>query len=137
MNRRTFIAAGTWFSACGALSPWFADAADEADAAAIAGAHPTRLALFDSTLAQAGAFVDYTARRRIPAFDIGDDIGALWYRALAPRVARQPVVLLGLARASDFFVLARLALRPGRIVSHATQASQPHGAAPVTFRISA
>ncbi|HEY3596147.1 MAG TPA: hypothetical protein VGL08_01330, partial [Paraburkholderia sp.] len=140
MDRRTFIATGTWFSACAYLPPWFADAANVTAAAGPRDA----LAVFDSSLAQAGACARYAARLRISAFEIGDDIGALWYSALAPCIAHSrtgkpahhAVALIGIARASDFFVLARLALQPGRIASGATEASQPHAAAPVSFVIS-
>ncbi|MFC0398954.1 hypothetical protein [Paraburkholderia rhizosphaerae] len=93
------------------------------------------LALFDATLAQADAFTRHASRLRIPAFDIGDDIGALWHTALAPRVTQTPSTLLGLIRASDFFVLTRLALRPDRLVARTTDASRPHGNAAVSFVI--
>ncbi|CAB3758948.1 hypothetical protein [Paraburkholderia humisilvae] len=141
MDRRTFIATGTWYSTGAWASVWLAPGYGEA-----AGIAPARItlafgrpivALFDATLAQADVFTGYAARRHIPTFDIGDDIGALWHIALAPRVARTPSALIGFTRASDYFVLTRLALRPGRLVAPATEASRPHANAAVSFVICA
>jgi hypothetical protein len=143
MDRRTFIATGAWYSTGAWLPAWFA--AGSAGAQEAVGAAPgdtvtaraaRTFAVFDASLAQADAFADHAARLLIPAFDIGDDIGALWHASLASRVARAPSALIGLTRAADFFVLTRLALRPGRLVAHATEASRPHANAPVSFVIS-
>jgi hypothetical protein len=139
MDRRTFIATGTWYSTGAWVPAWLVADHAEAACAVPCGSTPAfgreTLAVFDATLAQADAFADHAARLRIPAFDIGDDIGALWHTALAPRAARAPVALIGFTRASDFFVLTRLALRPGRLVAAATEASRPHANAPVSFVI--
>jgi hypothetical protein len=139
MDRRTFIATGTWYSTGAWVPAWLAAGDAEAAGAGAAPADTTlacpALAVFDATLAQADRFADHAARLRIPTFDVGDDIGLLWHRSLAPRVAHAPSALIGFTRASDFFVLTRLALRPGRLVAPATEASRPHASAPVSFVI--
>jgi hypothetical protein len=148
MDRRTFIAAGTWYStgawlpACFAMGTVEARGAVSYDAARddppLARNAPT-FAVFDATLAQADAFAGHAVRLSIPAFDIGNDhdIGALWHTSLARSVARAPSsTIIGFTRASDFFVLTRLALRPGRLVASATETNRPHANAPVSFVIS-
>jgi hypothetical protein len=148
MDRRTFIAAGTWYSTGAWLPAWLTVSSAAARSAASHEAAPngttsaraTRtFAIFDATLAQADAFAGHAARLSIPAFDIGNDndIGALWHTSLAPGVARAASsTLIGFTRASDFFVLTRLALRPGRFVAGATEANRPHANAPVSFVVS-
>jgi hypothetical protein len=106
MDRRTFITAGAWLTAADYLPACIARAAKLTDVRAT-------FAVFDQDLPQADEWIAYAARQQWPAFDIGGDVGALWYTRLAPRAARQPVTLVGVARASDVFVLARLALVPG------------------------
>jgi hypothetical protein len=148
MDRRTFIATGTWYSTAAWLPAWFTTTSAQAQGAAshaalrngatLVHATPT-FAIFDTSLAQADAFAGHAGRLSIPAFDIGNDndIGALWHTSLAPRVARAASsTLIGFTRASDFFVLTRLALRPGRLVASATETSRPHANAPVSFVIS-
>ena len=63
------------------------------------------------------------------------DIGTLWYATLAPRLAAVPVSLIGFARASDYFVLGRLAAGPNRRVVE--QAGEPGAGlgSPVAFLI--
>jgi hypothetical protein len=132
MDRRTFIATGAWFST-GAFAPmWLAEVAGATENV---GATDTRraLAVFDASLAEASAFTDHAARLRLPAFDIGEDIGALWHTTLAPRIARAPAVLVGVARAADFFVLTRLAQRPGGHIVPAAQTHRLSGTAAVSF----
>ena len=77
-------------------------------------------AVVDCTLAQGIALADYASHRQWPLFETGDDIGALWYTTLAPllgaRSARAPALLIGIARASDYFVLGELARRAGHRV---------------------
>jgi len=146
MDRRTFIATGTWYSSAAWLPAWLAAETAEARAAASrdAARQDTTLArtarafaLFDASLARADAFAEHAARLAIPVFEIGDDIGALWHTSLAASMARAPSpTLIGFTRASDFFVLTRLALRPGRLVARTTESSRPHANAPVSFVIS-
>jgi hypothetical protein len=150
MDRRTFIATGTWYSTGAWLPAWFAMSNTEARGAASGEAarerttfartvHARTFAIFDATLAQADAFAGHAARLSIPAFEIGNDndVGALWHTSLAARVANvPPSTLIGFTRASDFFVLTRLALRPGRLVARATETSRLHANAPVSFVIS-
>jgi hypothetical protein len=138
VKRRTFIAAGAWYSSGVLMPTWLAGACLAAERAAPSGPARARetLAVFDGSLAQAGSFADEALRLRIPIFDSGDDIGTVWHTMLAPRLARAPAVLIGFTRASDFFVLTRLALRPGRLVAAATEASRPHADAPVSFVMS-
>ncbi|GAB7525440.1 hypothetical protein [Paraburkholderia sp. 2C] len=148
MDRRTFIATGTWYSTGAWLPAWFTVGSAEARGAASSEASrdgatlacATRcFAVLDASLAHADAFADHAARRSIPVFEIGNDhdIGTLWHVSLAASVARAPSsTLIGFTRASDFFVLTRLALRPGRLVASATEMSRPHANAPVSFVIS-
>src|SRR5258705_2896776 len=119
MDRRTFIAAGTWFSTAALGAPWSHVAS---------GRHTvTRrtIALFDSSLAASGALdasaalaslTGHAARERLLAFDLGaaasSDIGSFWYTTLSPHVSAAPATLIGVTRAADFFLLGRLALRP-------------------------
>jgi hypothetical protein len=116
MDRRTFIAAGTWFSTQPLVAPW--DSVGESQRA-------TRrtIAVFDSTMPGSATSLDaltrYATREGLPAFDLGHaagaDIAAFWYATLAPHMMAAPTTVLGVTRAADFFVLARLALRPGRM----------------------
>jgi len=68
------------------------------------------------------AFSRDVARRGISVFEIshdsGDDIGTLWYTTLAPRLVAAPGLVIGVARASDYFVLGELALRSTGLVEH-------------------
>ncbi|MBN3757264.1 hypothetical protein G3N95_30290 [Paraburkholderia sp. Tr-20389] len=115
MQRRTFIAATAWLSATAAWHmPWL---------------HPdglrAHLALIDSALPESAALSTHAARMRLPVIDLGDtphaDIAALWYDVLVPRAARTEgrLTLIGVTRAADFFVLARLALPPAARMTHA------------------
>ena len=113
MDRRAFMMTGAWLStAAGGAWPWLADAAARRDT----------LAVIDSTLAGGPAFADYVARMKLPVFEAGDDIGALWYTTLAPRfrqaLTQTPASLIGLTRTSDYFVLRELATRVGHLVEH-------------------
>ncbi|MBK5167179.1 hypothetical protein [Paraburkholderia domus] len=109
MDRRTFMMTGAWLStAAGGAWPWLTHAAARHDT----------LAVIDSTLACGPAFADYVAHMKLPAFETGDDIGALWYTVLAPRLAQRPASLIGLTRASDYFVLKELATRAVHMVEH-------------------
>jgi len=122
MDRRTFVMTGAWLSAAGGALPWIAHAA---------GASNT-IAVVDTSLAPGRALADYAARRGMPAFEVGDDMGTLWYVTLAPRLATAPGLLLGIARASDYFVLGQLALRAGRMTEHRCKQGTGLGA-PLAF----
>ncbi|AXL53412.1 hypothetical protein DSC91_006813 [Paraburkholderia caffeinilytica] len=122
MDRRAFMMTGAWLSTvAGGAWPWLADAAARGDT----------LAVIDSTLTGGPAFADYVAHMKLPVFETGDDIGTLWYTTLAPRLRQAPVQtpasLIGLTRASDYFVLRELATRVGRLVEH----SHEQGAGPI------
>ena len=113
MDRRTFLMTGACLStAAGGAWPWLAEAA----------ARGNTLAIVDLTLARGAAFVGYAAHWQLPIFETGDDIGVLWYTALAPLLgaasALTPVSLIGLTRGSDYFVLKELVTRAGQLVEH-------------------
>ncbi|HYS64254.1 MAG TPA: hypothetical protein VEN30_10645 [Paraburkholderia sp.] len=123
MDRRAFIITGAWLSTtAGGAWPWLAHAA----------ARSNTLAVVDSTLACGPAFAGYVARMKLPTFETGDDIGALWYTTLAPllshTLAPTPASLIGLTRASDYFVLKELATRAGQMVEHSHEQSARHEA---------
>ncbi|RKF48389.1 hypothetical protein [Paraburkholderia fungorum] len=116
MDRRAFMMTGAWLSsAAGAAWPWLVHAA----------ARPDTLAVIDPTLANSPAFANYVAQMKLPVFETGDDIGVLWYTTLAPRLRQTPAQscasLIGLTRASDYFVLRELATRAGHMVEHSSE----------------
>lgn len=120
MQRRTFLAAGAWLPATAAWRvPWLQQDDLRAD-----------LVLIDSTLPEAAALSDRAARMRLPVIDLGAaphiDIAALWYDTLAPRAAQSEgrLTLIGVTRAADYFVLARLALPPAARTTHARSVPQ-------------
>ncbi|RKE36564.1 hypothetical protein B0G76_2764 [Paraburkholderia sp. BL23I1N1] len=118
MDRRAFMMTGAWFStAAGGAWPWLAHAAARQDT----------LAVIDSSLAGGPAFAGYVAHMKLPVFEAGDDIGMLWYTTLAPRLTQAPASLIGLTRASDYFVLRQLATRATRMIEH----SYEQGAGPI------
>ncbi|CAB3807250.1 hypothetical protein LMG28614_06561 [Paraburkholderia ultramafica] len=134
MDRRTFMMTGAWLSsAAGGAWPWLARAA----------ARSNTLAIVDSTLACGPSFARYAAQMKLPVFETGDDIGALWYTTLAPLLGPTPgqtrvptpPSLIGLTRASDFFVLSELATRAGQLVEHSHEQRAGSGTrdAHVTF----
>ncbi|CAE6784079.1 hypothetical protein R69888_04449 [Paraburkholderia haematera] len=100
---------GAWLStAAGGAWPWLAHAA---------ALHDT-LAVIDSSLTGGLAFADYVAHMKLPVFEPGDDMGVLWYSTLAPRLSQTPASLIGLTRASDYFVLKEFATRVTHMVEH-------------------
>jgi hypothetical protein len=110
MDRRTFMMTGAWLSSVtGGAWPWLASAA----------AQRGTLAIVDSTLACGPSFARYAAHMKLPVFDTGDDIGALWYTTLAPLLAQNPMggrrALIGVTRACDYFVLKELAIRSAHL----------------------
>lgn len=110
MNRRIFlmagagVAAGGWFGRAMAM-----DACDPVPAAPV-------IVVVDASLDESVEWGRAAVADGASVIDSGDDVGALWYRALAD--ARAPVV--GALRASDFFVARHLARSEGRLVSHET-----------------
>jgi hypothetical protein len=124
MDRRTFMMTGAWLSTtAGSVWPWLTHAA----------ARGNTLAIVDSTLVHGPAFAQFAGHMKLPIFETGDDIGALWYTTLAPRVrlmfAREPispVSLIGLTRASDYFVLRDLATRAGLRAEHEHEHEHEH-----------
>jgi hypothetical protein len=120
MDRRTFMMTGAWWSTvAGSAWPWLARAATREGT----------LAIVDSTLADGPSFARYAAQLELPTFETGGDIGALWYSTLAPLLGRtsgsafassqRSPALIGLTRASDYFVLGELLTRAGhQVVAH-------------------
>ena len=110
MDRRTFLmTGGAWLAATGLGSwPWMARAATA----------PNAIAVVDASLVATKPFPVDPARGTMPVFETGDDIGTLWHMTLAPRLAAAPGFVIGLTRASDYFVLGQLALGSGRMVEH-------------------
>jgi hypothetical protein len=136
MDRRTFMmTAASLSTATGSAWPWLASAA----------AQGGTLAIVDSTLACGPSFARYAAHMKLPTFETGDDIGALWYTTLAPLLdggfASARCSLIGLTRASDYFVLNEFATRSGHLVEHSheqhdgTAAQHAHVAFAFTPRI--
>ena len=103
MNRRTFILTGAWLSTlAGGAWPSLAEAASRSNT----------LAIVDRSLTCGPAFASYAAHLKWPVFETGDDIGALWYTTLAARMTPTSS-LIGVIRASDYFVLRELVTRAG------------------------
>lgn len=73
------------------------------------------IALVDRTLAVGRALALYADRAGIETWVIDDDIGTLWHTHLARRTDPHTALLAAL-RASDAFVLARLATPTGAAV---------------------
>ncbi|ASV99648.1 hypothetical protein [Paraburkholderia aromaticivorans] len=125
MDRRTFMITGACLPGVAASAwPWLAHAAACGNTVAVA----------DSTLAGGAALAGYAAHRQWPVFETGDDIGALWYSTLAPLLgvssARASATLIGLTRASDYFVLSELAARAGHLIEHRYEQGAGAGAQP-------
>jgi hypothetical protein len=72
------------------------------------------LVVVDSAVDASRGFLLHAARMRLPVFDVqrfaGGDIAMLWYEALRFAARGEPQRLVGVTRASDFFVLQRLAM---------------------------
>jgi hypothetical protein len=110
-----------WLSTtAGAAWPWLAHAA----------ARGGTLAIADSTFAFSAAFARYAAAMNLPTFETGDDIGLLWHGTLAPLLqapgnAGTMPWLIGVTRASDYFVLKEFATRATHRLEHShEQAAQ-------------
>ncbi|WP_052391827.1 hypothetical protein [Paraburkholderia bannensis] len=85
---------------------------------------PARIALYDRALPQGDALARYAALAAIPSLALQDDIGALWQAQMAGRV-RAPVIALCALRASDRFVIERLATQQGITVIDIKTISDP------------
>ncbi|MFD1555942.1 hypothetical protein ACFSHT_09940 [Paraburkholderia silviterrae] len=118
MNRRTFLHATGGALAAAACAARAAtrplDALQSTQPLPMPG--PVRMAVYDPALARGRALARAAARMSVPAFavgeDFGNDIGMLWHAQFARRFetrADTPVVALCALRASDRFVLERLA----------------------------
>jgi hypothetical protein len=126
MDRRAFVMTGAWLSAAAGALPWMTHVAVPRNT----------IALVDASLAAGRGFSRDAARRGISVFEInhesGNDIGTLWYTTLAPRLAAAPGLVIGIARASDYFVLGEFALRSTGLVEHRCErCAEPP--APVAF----
>ncbi|MFM0330415.1 hypothetical protein [Paraburkholderia strydomiana] len=123
MDRRTFMMTSAWLSTtAGSAWPWLTHAAARRDTLAIA----------DSTLTFSAAFARYAAAMKLPVFETGDDIGLLWHTALAPMLrastSEQPTPwLIGVTRASDYFVLKELATHATHRIEHGYERSDEQG----------
>ncbi|MGH8782254.1 hypothetical protein [Paraburkholderia sp.] len=69
----------------------------------------TAFALVDPHLARSRELARLATRAGMPVVETGDDIGMLWHTTLGPRLAGERASFIGVVRASDAFVLARLA----------------------------
>jgi hypothetical protein len=124
MDRRTFMMMSAWFSTAACAWPQLSHAAGTRSA----------LAVVDVSLAMGRAFASYAPGLKVPVFEVGDDIGRLWYATLAPRLAAAPARLICVTRASDGFVLARFAASSRFTMLRANEpAARPDGS--VTFLI--
>ncbi|OAJ54408.1 hypothetical protein A6V36_06750 [Paraburkholderia ginsengiterrae] len=124
MDRRTFMTTAVCVPGAAACAwPWLEGFSLSRPAVAV----------IDSTLAKGAAFAGYAAQWRWTVLEAGDDIGALWYMALAPLLratpgaATMPAALIGLTRASDYFVLEQLATGAGHRVEHCLVQSAASG----------
>jgi hypothetical protein len=123
MDRRTFMMTGAWLStAAGGAWPWLAHAANSGSSSGSHSRAGRTLAIVDSTLPCGAAFARYAAHLKLPTFETGDDVGALWFTTLAPLLGDAgtlaPPSLIGFTRASDYFVLHHLAIRTRRLIEH-------------------
>ena len=117
MDRRTFVATSAWLAAtAGYTWPAFVRIADTRGT----------LAVVDANFARGRAFADHAARSGMTTVEVGDDIGALWHTVLAPHLAGTGRSLVGVARASDSFVIAQLASRSCRVSQQTLEQSGEH-----------
>jgi hypothetical protein len=124
MQRRDFVMSGCWLAASEALP--FAFFTPLIRASGIGADHTGHVfAVFDSSLPVSVEFARRMRAADVPLFDAADDIGALWHATLAarlriddPHAPDAPVTLFGVTRASDGFVLQRLAGAPGFALRH-------------------
>jgi hypothetical protein len=122
MNRRIFLMASAGLAASGGFGRAMALGSEHSVPAA-----PV-VAIVDASLDESIERAKAAIADGASVIDGGDDVGALWYRALTG--ARVSVV--GALRASDFFVVRRLARSEGRTVIR-----ESGGAGVVAFHIDA
>ncbi|CAH2918415.1 MAG: Hypothetical secreted protein [uncultured Paraburkholderia sp.] len=134
MDRRSFMMTSAWLSTttgCAWALPW----AGLAHAAARGGT----FAIADSSLPASAAFARYTAAMNLPVFETGDDIGLLWHLRLLPLLSKSADAsatpwLIGVTRASDYFVLKELATRATHRLEHShEQDAQSAQSAHISF----
>lgn len=77
--------------------------------------------LADRHLARGRELARLAARAGVPVIETGDDIGMLWHTTLVHRLTGKEASFVGVVRASDAFVLARLAASSHRIEQRTTQ----------------
>ncbi|CAH2894236.1 MAG: Hypothetical secreted protein [uncultured Paraburkholderia sp.] len=125
MDRRTFMMTSAWLSTPAGFAwplPW--------PGLAHAAARGGTFAIADSSLPASAAFARYTAAMNLPVFETGDDIGLLWHLRLLPLLTKSADAgatpwLIGVTRASDYFVLKELATRATHRLEHShEQAAQ-------------
>ncbi len=107
MDRRAFMTQSVLLAAAGCAPPAFAHAIRARGA----------IAVYDPTLADGRALAEHAAMSGLPAFDTGEDIGALWYATLAPHVVQKRGLLIGVTRRSDYFVLTQFIARTVSVVA--------------------
>lgn len=122
MNRRIFLIASAGLATSGWLGRAMATHAPRAIPVA-----PV-IAIVDASLDESVKWAAAATAEGATVIEGGDDVGALWYRALAGK----RVPLVGAVRASDFFVLRHLGRSEGRMVTQETLS-----AGVVAFRIDA
>lgn len=127
MNRRTFMMTGAWLSGVAGGGAW--------PALARTASHGNTLAIVDRTLSDGPAFARYAAQMKLPLFDTGDDIGALWYTVLAPRLTPTSS-LIGVTRGSSYFVLHEFVSRAGLCADYAGNAGNAGQRTAIVFTFS-
>lgn len=119
MKRRTFVVAAGVPLAALVDYAWPAYAhgvAKKADAS-----RGIAFVLVDEHLARGRELARLAARAGLPVIETGDDVGMLWHTALGPRLTGKEASFVGVVRASDAFVLARLAASSHRIEQRTIQ----------------
>jgi hypothetical protein len=119
MKRRTFVVAAGVPLAALVDSVWPVSA--HAGEATIGVQRSLAFALVDMHLARGRELARLAARAGVPVVETGDDVGMLWHTTLHRRVASGKASFVGVVRASDAFVLARLAARSHRIEQRTTR----------------
>lgn len=112
MDRRTFIgdAGGAVLWAAWPATTWIVPALARAVSTSNEPMAATCVAVFDPSLEQGRRLARDAMRVGIPSFAVAadDDVGTLWHECIAPLVGHH-TRLVGALRASDAFVLTRLA----------------------------
>lgn len=119
MKRRTFVMATSMPLAALVDYAWPAYARGVATKANTS--QGIAFVLVDMHLARGRELARVAARAGVPVIETGDDVGMLWHTTLGPRLGSDKASFVGVVRASDAFVLARLAARSHRIEQRTTQ----------------